>query len=70
MPNTTVIGIDLGGTKLAGALFTRSGKILQKSVVFRMLFDQVGSRDLGAFKDLTFTMFAPSLTEEAAHLLA
>ena len=33
MPNTTVIGIDLGGTKLAGALFTRNGKILRKSVV-------------------------------------
>jgi glucokinase len=33
MPNTTVIGIDLGGTKLAGALFNRSGKILRKSVV-------------------------------------
>ena len=34
MPNTTtVIGIDLGGTKLAGALFTRNGKVLRKSVV-------------------------------------
>jgi glucokinase len=33
MPNMTVIGLDLGGTKLAGALFTRSGKILRKSVV-------------------------------------
>src|ERR1039457_2089587 len=33
MPNTAVIGLDLGGTKLAGALFTGSGKILQKSVV-------------------------------------
>src|ERR1035441_4734760 len=33
MPNTAVIGLDLGGTKLAGALFIRSGKILQKSVV-------------------------------------
>jgi len=33
MPNTTVIGIDLGGTKLAGALFTRNGKIVRKSVV-------------------------------------
>src|ERR1039457_5819533 len=32
MPNT-VIGIDLGGTKLAGALFTRTGKVLRKSVV-------------------------------------
>ncbi len=33
MPNATVIGIDLGGTKLAGALFTRNGKVLRKSVV-------------------------------------
>jgi glucokinase len=33
MPNLAVIGIDLGGTKLAGALFTRHGKILRKSVV-------------------------------------
>ena len=33
MPNTAVIGLDLGGTKLAGALFTGSGKIFQKSVV-------------------------------------
>ena len=33
MPKMAVIGLDLGGTKLAGALFTRSGKILQKSVV-------------------------------------
>ncbi len=29
----TVIGMDLGGTKLAAALFTGKGKILQKSVV-------------------------------------
>ena len=33
MPNTNIIGIDLGGTKLAAALFTRTGKILRKSVV-------------------------------------
>ena len=33
MPNTAVIGLDLGGTKLAGALFTGSGKIFQQSVV-------------------------------------
>ena len=33
MPNMAVIGIDLGGTKLATALFTYNGKILQKSVV-------------------------------------
>src|SRR5664279_2096262 len=34
MPNTTtVIGIDLGGTKLAGALFSSNGKLLKKSVV-------------------------------------
>jgi glucokinase len=33
MPNMAVIGIDLGGTKLAGALFSRNGKILRKSVV-------------------------------------
>jgi glucokinase len=33
MPNMAVIGIDLGGTKLAGALFTRNGNILRKSVV-------------------------------------
>ena len=33
MPKMAVIGLDLGGTKLAGALFTRSGKIFQKSVV-------------------------------------
>ena len=33
MLSLAVIGLDLGGTKLAGALFTRSGKILQKSVV-------------------------------------
>jgi glucokinase len=33
MTNMAVIGIDLGGTKLASALFTRSGKILLKSVV-------------------------------------
>ena len=32
MPNMAVIGIDLGGTKLACALFTPSGRILQKSV--------------------------------------
>jgi len=32
MPNTTVIGIDLGGTKLAGALFTPKGRILCKNV--------------------------------------
>ena len=29
----TVIGMDLGGTKLAAALFTDKGRILQKSVV-------------------------------------
>ena len=29
----SVIGIDLGGTKLATALFTHNGKILQKRVV-------------------------------------
>jgi glucokinase len=33
MPNMTVIGLDLGGTKLACALFTRNGKILRKRVV-------------------------------------
>jgi len=33
MPNMAVIGIDLGGTKLAGALFTRNGNILRKSVI-------------------------------------
>ena len=33
MSNTTVIGIDLGGTKLAGALFTPKGRILCKNVV-------------------------------------
>jgi glucokinase len=33
MPNMAVIGLDLGGTKLAGALITPTGKILQKSVV-------------------------------------
>ena len=33
MPNLTVIGLDLGGTKLAAALFTCNGKILQKTVV-------------------------------------
>ena len=33
MPNTTVIGLDLGGTKLAGALFTRNGRMLRKNVV-------------------------------------
>ena len=27
MPNIAVIGLDLGGTKLAGALFTRTGKL-------------------------------------------
>ena len=32
MPNTTVIGIDLGGTKLASALFTPKGRILCKNV--------------------------------------
>ena len=33
MPKMAVIGFDLGGTKLAGALFSRNGKVLQKSVV-------------------------------------
>jgi glucokinase len=30
MSNMAVIGIDLGGTKLAAALFTRNGKVLRK----------------------------------------
>ncbi len=30
MPSMAVIGIDLGGTKLAAALFTRNGKVLRK----------------------------------------
>jgi glucokinase len=33
MPNMAVIGIDLGGTKLAAALFTRNGKVLWKTRV-------------------------------------
>jgi glucokinase len=33
MANTAVIGLDLGGTKLAGAIFAPNGKILRKSVV-------------------------------------
>ena len=33
MPKMAVIGFDLGGTKLAGALFGANGKILQKRVV-------------------------------------
>src|SRR5208337_821314 len=33
MPTIAVIGFDLGGTKLSGALFTRSGRILRQSVV-------------------------------------
>ena len=33
MPNMAVIGIDLGGTKLAGAIFTPKGRILCKNVV-------------------------------------
>jgi glucokinase len=33
MTNMAVIGIDLGGTKLAGALFTPKGKMLCKNVV-------------------------------------
>jgi glucokinase len=32
MANTAVIGLDLGGTKLAGAIFTPSGRILTRSV--------------------------------------
>lgn len=33
MTNPAVIGLDLGGTKLAGALFTPKGRILRKSAV-------------------------------------
>jgi glucokinase len=33
MTNAAVIGLDLGGTKLAGAVFTPSGRILSRSVV-------------------------------------
>jgi glucokinase len=33
MPDMAVIGIDLGGTKLAAALFTRNGKLLLKTRV-------------------------------------
>ncbi len=33
MTRTAVIGLDLGGTKLAGAVFTPKGRLLQKSVV-------------------------------------
>lgn len=33
MTNMAVIGLDLGGTKLAGAIFTPKGRILRKSVV-------------------------------------
>jgi glucokinase len=33
MPKMAVIGLDLGGTKLACALFTRNGRILWKNVV-------------------------------------
>jgi glucokinase len=33
MTNTAVIGLDLGGTKLAAAIFTPQGKILCKNVV-------------------------------------
>jgi len=33
MTKTAVIGLDLGGTKLAGAIFTPKGRLLRKSVV-------------------------------------
>ena len=33
MTNTAVIGLDLGGTKLAGAIFTPDGKLLCKNAV-------------------------------------
>ena len=33
MTNMAVIGLDLGGTKLAGAIFSPKGRILRKSVV-------------------------------------
>ncbi|HOX57591.1 MAG TPA: ROK family protein [Candidatus Paceibacterota bacterium] len=33
MTNTAVIGLDLGGTKLAGAIFTPEGKVLCKQIV-------------------------------------
>ncbi len=33
MTNTAVIGLDLGGTKLAGAMFTLNGRMLDKTVV-------------------------------------
>ncbi len=33
MSNNAVIGLDLGGTKLAGAVFTSSGRILRRRVV-------------------------------------
>jgi glucokinase len=33
MPNTAVIGLDLGGTKLAGAIFSTKGKALRKRVI-------------------------------------
>jgi len=33
MTDAAVMGIDLGGTKLAGAVFSRNGKLLRKTMV-------------------------------------
>lgn len=44
MKNDVVVGIDLGGTKLAAALFTSTGKILHKETI---LLGNKNGRDVG-----------------------
>jgi len=44
LPNMAVIGIDLGGTKLATAIFAESGRVLHRDIVS---LDQRGGRAVG-----------------------
>ena len=44
-------------------------QVFQQGVVFRMLFDQVGSRRFGAFEHQAFAVFAPGFAEKNANLL-
>lgn len=44
-------------------------RAFQQGVVFRVLFDQVGSRRLGAFKHQAFAVFTPGFAEKNANLL-
>ena len=50
-------------------LLQRGCRVFEEGVVFGMVQDQIGGRDLGAFKKHALPILSPGFTEELAYLI-